>query len=101
MSESKDQIDSPENPPVNPVDNQKQTIENEIKKAENEQIDKNKSKDLKLNDKEDKEDFWVVWGQLIGDWDNQFKKNTQYVKVNFAFSGCIPPSQSMTIVQLF
>ena len=37
--------------------------------------------DAKLNEKEDKEDYWVIWGQLVNDWTNQYKKNTQYVKV--------------------
>lgn len=36
---------------------------------------------LKLNDKEDKEDYWGVWNKLVNDWNNQYKKNTQYVKV--------------------
>lgn len=78
MSETKDQLDSPKQVAAETMQN----IENEIKKAEIE-IEAKKPKDVKLIEKEDKEDYWVLWGQLVNDWNNQYKKNTQYVKVSF------------------
>lgn len=84
MSQTNDQVDSPKEP----VEHlSAQTIENEIKKAEKEAS--NKNKEVKVHEKEDKEDYWVIWGQLVTDWD-QYKKNTQYVKVSlFARKKCL------------
>ena len=74
MSATEDQIDTPRQAVVEDV-----CIEtNETSKS----AEARRTADLKLNEKEDKEDYWVVWGQLVNDWNNQYKKNTQYVKVS-------------------
>lgn len=76
MSATEDQLDSP-----------RQAVEDDMQGIENNEINKptDQKADLKLNEKEDKEDYWVVWGQLVNDWNNQYKKNTQYVKVGVIF----------------
>ena len=30
---------------------------------------------------EEEEDLWTVWGELIRNWDQEVKKNPQYIKV--------------------
>ena len=77
MSEKKDQVDSPKEAIGDLMQNLVETKQLNARSNEEEQ----KSKNFKLNEKEDKEDYWVIWGQLVNDWNNQYKKNTQYVKV--------------------
>lgn len=75
MSANEDQTDTPRQAAVENV-----CIEtNEISKPA---AEARRTADAKLNEKEDKEDYWVIWGQLVNDWNNQYKKNTQYVKVS-------------------
>lgn len=84
MSATKDQIDSPRQAVEEVVPN----IENnETSKPAELTADERPPADLKLNEKEDKEDYWVIWGQLVNDWSNQYKKNTQYVKVGVNLDG--------------
>ena len=63
----------------------RQTIDNSPDLPEiNKSIDKDEL-NKKLNDKEDKEDYWEIWGSLVNDWNNQYKKNPQLVKVFCCF----------------
>lgn len=78
MSATNDQIDSPRQAVEDAMPN---VENNEISKPAALSTDERPPVDLKLNEKEDKEDYWVIWGQLVNDWNNQYKKNTQYVKV--------------------
>lgn len=69
MSDTKvDQIDAPRSAP--------EDIVSDTSPSQNDSKPK-----INLNDKEDKEDYWSIWGQLVNDWNNQYKKNTQLVKV--------------------
>lgn len=27
------------------------------------------------------EDLWSIWGRVVNDWDNNYKKKTNYIKV--------------------